>query len=125
MHRLTKRLQRVEVATLATLRERLQTIRDGDWRFTIDKVQEDRVTVRADRLAFGKTMRCSVVLPSYPTGHQDDIPGNPNVVLDPLEFVNAETCKQRQVFAPLLGRDVLDYYDKLHQDTGPALARCC
>jgi len=36
---------------------------------------------------------------------------------DPLEFVNGEGCAQRRVFAPLLGLEVLEYYETLHPDT--------
>jgi hypothetical protein len=112
MHILSKRFQSVNVVTLSTLRGHLETISTPDCRFTIEN------------LISGK--KISVVLPAYPTGHEHDVPGNPNVVLDPLAFVNAETCAETEVFAPLLGRDVLDYYHKLHPHTdGFAVSRCC
>lgn len=125
MRRLTKRFQRVHVATLSTLREHLETLSGPDGKFTIDKVRGDRVTVRSEKLIAGKKADCFVILPAYPTGHADDVPGNPNIVLDPLEFVNAETCAEREAFAPLLGPDVLAYYDKLHPHTGLCVTRCC
>ena len=124
VHILSKRFQRVNVVTLSTLREHLEAISSPDCRFTIEKVRGDRITVRSESLISGK--KISVVLPAYPTGHEHDVPGNPNVVLDPLAFVNAETCAETEVFAPLLGRDVLDYYHKLHPHTdGFAVSRCC
>jgi hypothetical protein len=123
MHILSKRFQSVTVVTLSTLREHLEIIGTPDCKFTIDKVRGDRVTVRSESLISGK--KISVVLPAYPTGHEHDVPGNPNVVLDPLAFVNAETCAEREVFAPLLGQDILDYYHKLHPHIGLAVSRCC
>jgi hypothetical protein len=125
MHILSKRFQSVNVVTLNTLREHLETISSPDCRFKIEKVRGDRVTVRNESLISGKKTNSSVVLPAYPTGHEHDVPGNPNVVLDPLTFVNAETCVEREVFAPLLGRDVLAYYHKLHPHTGLTVSRCC
>lgn len=126
MHMLTKRFQSVNVVTLSTLRDRLENISGPDCRFKIEKVRHDRITVRSDRMVSGKEARFFVVLPAYPTGHEDDTPGNPNVVLDPLEFVNAETCAEREAFAPLLGEEVLAYYHKLHpHDVGLSLTRCC
>lgn len=125
MHILSKRFQSVNVVTLNTLREHLETISSPDCRFKIEKVRGDRVTVRNESLISGKKTNSSVVLPAYPTGHEHDVPGNPNVVLDPLTFVNAETCVEREVFAPLLGNDVLAYYHKLHPHTGLTVSRCC
>jgi hypothetical protein len=101
----------------------LETISTPDCKFTIEKVRGDRVTVRSESLISGK--KISVVLPAYPTGHEHDVPGNPNVVLDPLAFVNGETCAEWEVFAPLLGQDILDYYHKLHPHLGLAVSRCC
>ncbi len=124
MRILSKRFQSVSVVTLTTLREHLETISTPDCKFTIEKVRGDRITVRSESSISRK--KISVVLPAYPTGHEHDAPGNPNVVLDPLSFVNAETCKEAEVFAPLLGQDVLDYYHKLHPHTdGFAVSRCC
>jgi len=126
MHMLTKRFQSVNVVTLSTLREHLETISSDDCRFKIEKVRGDRITVRSESLISGKKRNSSVVLPAYPTGHEHDVPGNPNVVLDPLAFVNAGTCAEREVFVPLLGQDVLAYYHKLHPHTdGLAVSRCC
>jgi hypothetical protein len=125
MHMLTKRFQSVNVITLSTLREHLETISTPDCKFTIEKVRRDRITVRNERWISGKRGYSFVVLPAYPTGHDDDVPYNPNVVLDPLVFVNADTCVEREVYALLLGHDVLAYYDKLHPHTGPCLIRCC
>ena len=124
MHILSKRFQSVTVVTLSTLREHLEIISTPDCKFTIEKVRGDRITVRSEDLISGK--KISVVLPAYPTGHEHDVPGNPNVVLDPVAFVNAGTCAEREVFAPLLGQDVLAYYHKLHPHTdGLAVSRCC
>lgn len=125
MHILSKRFQSVNVVTLSTLREYLETISSPDCIFKIEAVRGDRVTVRRESLIAGKKASSSVVLPAYPTGHEHDVPGNPNVVLDPLAFVNAETCEEREVFAPLLGQDVLEYYHKLHPHIGLVASRCC
>ena len=123
MHILSKRFQSVTVVTLSTLREHLEIISTPDCKFTIEKVRGDRITVRSESLISGK--KISVVLPAYPTGHEHDVPGNPNVVLDPLAFVNGETCAEWEVFAPLLGQDILDYYHKLHPHIGISVSRCC
>jgi hypothetical protein len=125
VHILSKRFQGVNVVTLSTLRDHLETISGSDCKFKIEKVRGDRVTVRAESLISGKKTDSSVVLPAYPTGHEHDVPGNPNVVLDPVSFVNAETCVEREVFCPLLGHDVLAYYNKLHPHTGLSISRCC
>lgn len=125
MHFLSKRFQTVNVVTLSTLREHLEAISTPECRFKIEKMRGDRVTVHGEGLIAGKKASCSVVLPAYPTGHEHDVPGNPNVVLDPLSFAGAETCAEREVFAPLLGHDVLDYYHKLHPHIGLAVSRCC
>jgi hypothetical protein len=123
MRMLTKRFQSVRVATLSSLREYLDNVSGPGCRFTVEKARRDRVTIRGDSSNPEKTS--FVVLPSYSTGHEDDAPGNPNVVLDPLEFVNAETHEEREVFVPLLGHDVLTYYERLHLQTGLSMSRCC
>ena len=124
MRILSKRFQSVNVVTLSTLREHLETISSSDCKFKIEKVRGDRVTVRSESLISGK--KISVVLPAYPTGHEHDVPANPNVVLDPVEFINAGTCEEWEVFTPLLGKEVLDHYHKLHPHTdGLAVSRCC
>jgi hypothetical protein len=126
MNILTKRFQSVNVVTLSTLREHLETISKPDCKFKIEKVRGDRVTVRSESLIAGKKTNSSVVLPAYPTGHEHDVPANPNVVLDPLSFINAETCAEWEVFTPLLGQEVLAYYHKLHPHTdGLVVSRCC
>jgi hypothetical protein len=125
MRILTKRFQSVNVVTLSTLREQLEKISTPECKFKIDKVRADRVTVRSESLVAGKKVNYSVVLPAYPTGHEHDVPGNPNVVLDPMEFVNAETCAEWEVFAPLLGNDVLEFYHKQHPHIGVSVSRCC
>ena len=122
---LTKRFQSVNVLTLNSLRDHLQTINTPVCKFKVEKVSGDRVIVSNESSIDGKKVRSSVVLPAYPTGHEHDVPGNPNVVLDPLEFVNAETCKEWEVFAPLLGRDVLEFYHKQHPHLGVSVSRCC
>lgn len=125
MRMLTKRFQRVNVTTLSTLREHLKTISRPDCVFEVEKVRRHRITVRSESLGSGKKLHPFVVLPAYPTGHEDDEPSNPNVVLDPLQFGNVETCAEREVFVPLLGQDVLAYYDKLHPHIGFSLSSCC
>lgn len=67
----------------------------------------------------------AVILPAYPTGHADDQPTNPNVVLDPIEFVNAENHADLELFVPLLGHEVLTHYEKMHAAAGMPLSRCC
>ncbi len=125
MHLLTKRFQSINVATLCTLREHLKNISGPECGFKIEKVRSDRVTVSSECLVSGARSRPSVVLPAYPTGHQDDTPNNPNVVLDPIQFLNAETCAEREVFTPLLGKEVLAYYEKLHPHLGFSMNQCC
>lgn len=115
MHMLTKRFQNVNVATLNTLREYLENFSSPACRFKVEKVRRDRITVGSESVMSGKKTHSFVVLPAYPTGHDDDAPCNPNVVLDPLLFENVETCSEREVFAPLLGHEVLAYYEKLHR----------
>jgi hypothetical protein len=125
MRVLTKRFQSVQVATLSALRERLETISGPDFKFAIEKVRGDRVAVRREDLTSREKAHPIVILPAYPTGHDHDKPANPNVVLDPLEFINADTWDKRDVFAPLLGHDVLEYYDRLHSHGGLSVTRCC
>jgi len=121
----TKRFQSVNVLTLNTLREYLETISTPERKFKIDKLRGDRVTVSSESLLAGKKLNCSVVLPAYPTGHEHDTPGNPNVVLDPISFVNAENCAEWEIFTPLLGKDVLEFYHKQHPHIGVSVSRCC
>jgi hypothetical protein len=123
--RFTQRSQDVKVLTVSSLREHLDAISTPQCKFEVEKVSKDRVSVRAVIPSAGKRVHPVVVLPAYPTGHADDQPGNPNVVLDPLEFVNAETHEERHIFVPLLGHDVLVHYDKMHPYSGLQMTRCC
>ncbi len=125
MRRLTERWQPVQVATLSTLRKHLESLSGPDCKFTIEKAHGDRVAVRCERANGGEKSRSVVILPAYPTGHPDDEPANPNVVLDPVEFIGAETCAKREVFAPLLGEEVLAYYHKQHPHSELSISRCC
>jgi hypothetical protein len=122
--RFTKRFDKVDVVTLSALREHLDSLSNHDCKFDIDKVGRDRVTVRCETQAQGKHASF-VVLPAYPTGHADDSPTNPNVVLDPIEFVKADTHEERHKFVPLLGHDVLAHYEKMHPAGGLKMTRCC
>ena len=123
--RFTSRFDKVDVITLSTLREHLDGISNHDCKFHVDKVAKDRVTVRCEYLSDGKQTQSYVVLPAYPTGHSDDSPTNPNVVLDPVEFVKADTHEQRHIFVPLFGHDVLAHYEKMHPAGGLKMTRCC
>ena len=124
--RFTKRSQTVTVVTLSTLREQLESLnRQQEGKLLIEKVSRDRVTIRWEAAASGVRVQSWVVLPSYPTGHEDDSPTNPNVVLDPLEFVGADTHEERERFVPLLGHDVLVHYEKMHPQPGLKMTRCC
>lgn len=125
MRVLTKRFDSVRVATLASLRERLDELNAAALRFTVEKVRGDRVILRAEKTSDGKRMEARVVLPSYPTGHEHDVPANPNVVLDPVDFPGATTCEERSLFAPLLGQDAIEHYEKLHVVPGLTMTRCC
>lgn len=125
MRRFTKRFHRVDVATLSTLREHLEWISTPGCKFEVDKLSRDRVTVRCESFASGKRRDFFVVLPAYATGHPDDVPGNPNVVLDPLDFLKTETHADREVFAPLLGHDLLEHYEKMHPQENLPASRCC
>ena len=123
--RFTKRFQGVTVITVASLREHLETINTPSCKFLVERVTHDRVTVRAEKPTAGKHVHASVRLPAYPTGHADDLPGNPNVILDPVEFVNAETHAERDIFVPLLGHEVLVHFEKMNPQGGLAITRCC
>jgi hypothetical protein len=126
MQRLTERRQNVTVMTVSTLRVHLEDISRSGRRFTIHKVRGERVFIRCDYAVAGMRKHAVVVLPAYPTGYESDVPlRNVNVVLDPLEFADAETCADRAVFAPLLGEEVLAHYQKMHQQTGLSMSRCC
>ncbi len=123
---LTARRQNVTVMTVSTLRTHLDEISRPDCRFTIDKVRGDRVFIRSDFTLSGVRKHASIVLPAYPTGCPNDSPcHNLNVVLDPLEFVGADTCAERDVFAALLGEEALTHYEKMHQQQGLHVTRCC
>jgi hypothetical protein len=126
MHTLTARHQRVMVMTVRTLRNHLERIGSQACRFTIHKVHRDRVSVRAEYTLAGKKKHSYVLLPAYPTGYPGDSPcNNLNVVLDPLDFVDVETCIERETFLPLLGEDILTYYEKMHPHDGLVVTRCC
>jgi hypothetical protein len=126
MHMLTARRQNVTVMTVSTLRSHLESISDPACRFTIHKVHRDRVSVRSDYVLSGKRKHSYVLLPAYPTCSPDDAPcNNLNVVLDPLAFVDVDTCTERHVFAPVLGHEILAYYEKMHPHAGIPLSRCC
>lgn len=121
--RFTKRFQTVKVLTLAALREHLEQISSPGCRFRVENAGRDRVTVQVE---IGSSKRHpTVVFPAYPTGHADDLPGNPNVVLDPLEFINADTHADREIFAQLIGHDVLMHYEKMHPSAIMPFNRCC
>lgn len=126
MRVLTGRCQNVTVMTVSTLRAHLERISNPTCRFTVHKVERDRVSVRSDYLQAGKKRHSHVLLPAYRTGHPDDEPSsNWNVVLDALAFVEADTASERDVFAPLLGHDMLAYYEKMHPQAGLPVSRCC
>ncbi len=126
MHRLTARRQIVTVMTVNTLRAHLAGLSNTACRFTISKVHRDRVAIRGDYMLSGKKKHSSVVLPAYPTGSPDDAPcNNLNVVLDPLQFEGVQSCEERDVFAPLLGHDILAHYEKTHPDAAIPISRCC
>lgn len=123
---LTARRQNVTVMTVSTLRSHLDDISRPACRFTIDKVRGDRVSIRSDYTLSGVRKRACVVLPAYPTGCPNDSPcHNLNVVLDVLEFAGADTCAERDLFAPLLGEEALTHYEKMHQQQGLHMTRCC
>ena len=112
--------------TVSTLRSHLETVSTSAGRFTIDKVHRDRVAVRSDYVLSGKRKHAYVLLPAYPTGSPDDAPSNNlNVVLDPLDFEGVDSCAERGVFEPVLGSEILAYYEKMHPHAALPLTRCC
>ena len=125
MRILTKRFENVRVITMASLREHLEQISSADCRFAIEKARSGRVFVHAEGWHGGKKVRPVVVLPTYPTGHAHDDPVNPNVVLDPIEFQEADSIHLREMFEPLLGHATLQYYEKMHPAGQLQMTRCC
>lgn len=126
MHLLTGRRQIVTVMTVSTLRSHLESFSGPTCRFAIHKVDRDRVSVRAEYVFSGQKKRSYVLLPAYPTGYPDDAPcNNVNVVLDPVDFVDVDSCAERDVFAPVLGQEMLAYYEKMHPHAGLTVSRCC
>ncbi len=112
--------------TVSTLRSHLESVSAPGCRFTIHKVLRDHVSVRGDYVLSGKSKHSYVLLPAYPTGSPDDAPSNNlNVVMDPLEFEEVDTCAERDIFAPVLGREVLAHYEKMHPHAGLTVSRCC
>ncbi len=112
--------------TVSTLRSYLETVSSSACRFTIDKVHRDRVAVRSDYVVSGKRKHSSVLLPAYPTGSPDDAPSNNlNVVLDPVQFEDVDSCAERDIFEPVLGPEILAHYEKMHPHDVLPLARCC
>ena len=65
MHLLTNRFQTVQVATLSTLREHLKSLSRPDYRFTIEKVPGDRITIRYEKFPLSAKDYCAVILPAY------------------------------------------------------------
>jgi hypothetical protein len=123
---LTARRQNVTVMTVSSLRDHLDAISRPTCRFSVEKVRGDRVSIRSDFTLGGIRKHASVVLPAYPTGCPNDSPcHNLNVVLDVLEFVGTDTCAERDMFAPLLGEEALTHYEKMHQQQGLHMTRCC
>jgi hypothetical protein len=126
MRRLTQRRQSVVVMTVNTLRSHLESISGPACRFTIHKVQRDRISVRADYILEGKKKHAEVQLPAYPTGSTDDVAcNNLNVVLDPIDFTDVDGCAERDVFEPLIGAETLAHYEKTHPDATLPITRCC
>ncbi len=112
--------------TVSALRDYLKAADSANCRFTIDKVDRDRVSIRGDHVFEGKKKHCHVLLPAYPTGLPDDaVSHNLNVVLDPLGFENIESSAERQVFAPVLGHEILDHYERMHPGSDFPVSRCC
>ena len=126
MHTLTGRRQNVTVMTVSTLRNHLQSVSSLTCKFAIHQVRRDRVSVRGDYVLSGKRKHSYVLLPAYPTGSPNDAPcNNLNVVLDPLAFVDVDTCTERDVFAPVFGHEILAYYEKMHPHADLPMSRCC
>jgi len=126
MHMLTERRQSVTVMTVNTLRSHLENLSGPACTFTIHKVGRDRVSVRSDYVLSGRKRHSCVLLPAYPTGSLDDAPcNNLNVVLDPLDFLDVDSCAERKIFEPLLGHEMLAYYEKMHPHADLPLSRCC
>jgi hypothetical protein len=126
MHTLTARHQIVTVMTVNTLRDHLERISRSARKFTIHKVQRDRVSVQCEYTLSGKGKKSYVLLPAYPTGHSGDSPcNNLNVVIDPLDFVGVDTCAERDTFAPLLGDEMLAHFERMHPHAGLLVTRCC
>ena len=126
MHRLTRRRQSVTVMTVNSLRTLLESISGPSCKFSVHKAHRDRVAVRCDYVISGQRKRSDVLLPAYPTGLPDDAPcNNLNVVLDPVEFVGVESCREREVFAPLFGEEALAYYEQMHPAAHLPFYRCC
>jgi hypothetical protein len=123
MRSFTQRIQNVRVFTLSSLRTYLKNLQPGEASFSLDKLHHDHVVIRAKDAMSGKKSR--LVLPTYPTGHPDDDRWNPNVVLDPIGFIDANTPEERSIFAPVLGSEILHFYEKLHQNSETSLLRCC
>ncbi|HTV65766.1 MAG TPA: hypothetical protein VMD98_09185 [Bryocella sp.] len=126
MYRLTSRRQNINVMTVSMLRSELESLSTAACRFSIAKVHRDHVSVRGDYTLSGKKKHSLLLLPAYPTGWPDDETcNNLNVVLDPLSFEGIQDCTERNVFAPLLGREVLEHYEKMHPDAAMPISRCC
>ena len=126
MLRLTARRQNITVMTVSTLRKWLEDLSRTGRKFSIVRVRRDRVWIHCDYTAQGKGRHATVVLPAYPTGSAEDEPSNNwNVVLDPLEFEGAKACEEREVFATLLGHEVLAHYEKMHPTAVVPVSRCC
>jgi len=126
MYRLTSRHQDIAVMTVNALRDHLESLSTPSCKFAIAKVDRDRVSIRGDYLLAGRKKHSWLLLPAYPTGWPDDATvRNLNVVLDPIGFEGVESCAERNVYAPLLGRDLLEHYEKMHPDAAIPLSRCC
>jgi hypothetical protein len=126
MHRLTDRCQNATVMTVSTLRNFLETVSHAGCKFTIRKVQRDRVTIAGEHAATGKKKRSYMLLPAYPTGWPDDAScNNLNVVLDPVSFEDVEGCAERDLFAAVIGQDILRHYENTHPAAGLRVTRCC
>lgn len=126
MHTLTGRRENVVVMTVSTMRSHLANVSSRECTFSLHKVHADRVSIRSDYFLSGKGKRSYVLLPAYPTGFPGDAPSNNlNVVLDPIGFVDADSHAERDIFAPVVGHEVLVHYEKMHQHEGLPMSRCC